>query len=298
MTEPASLSIRFWGVRGSYAVPGPATVRYGGNTSCMEVCAGEECMIVDCGSGVHNLGEAMLEEGKRSATVLFTHTHLDHICGLPFFRPAYREDFRVRFMAGHLPTDIRLQDIFERLMDPVLFPVQPAVFKDCAFQDIAVGETMRFGNGLTVTSECLNHTGGAIGYRFDFKGRSIVIVTDHEHGNKAIDEALERFVAGADIMVYDATYTDEEYRNYVGWGHSTWQEALKLAEKAGVRQPVLFHHHPERSDDDLDALRATIRTRFAMAEIAREGMRLEAGKPTPEAATTSTPRREAPVGSR
>jgi len=298
MSASSGLSIRFWGVRGSFAVPGPKTVRYGGNTSCMEICAGDECVVVDCGSGVHDLGKAMLASGRKCATVLFTHTHLDHICGLPFFAPAYKPDFQVRFMAGHLLADIKLQDIFERLMDPVLFPVQPVVFKECAFHDLKVGEVLEFANGLAVSTECLNHPGGALGYRFDFNGRSIAVITDHEHGERAIDEAVERFVEGADIMVYDATYTDAEYRHHVGWGHSTWQEAVSLARRAGVAQPVMFHHHPERSDDEFDRLRDEIRAAFPAAEVAREGMRLEAGSVKPATADPTFVAREEPVGGR
>ncbi|WP_414831793.1 MBL fold metallo-hydrolase [Afifella sp. YEN Y35] len=280
MENHTGLSIRFWGVRGSYVVPGAKTVRYGGNTSCMEIKAGGQSLVVDCGSGVHDLGEAFLRAGKRRTTVLFTHTHLDHICGLPFFRPAYCRDFEVRFVAGHLLADIKLRDIFERLMDPVLFPVQPVVFKDCAFHDLSVGEELVFADGLRVTSECLNHPGGALGYRFDYRGSSIAIITDHEHGDQSKDKAVERFVRGCDIMVYDATYTAAEYRDHVGWGHSTWQEGVALARRAGVSRPVMFHHHPERSDDALDLLRAQMRKVYPAAEIACEGMVLHAGEVT------------------
>ena len=265
-------SVRFWGVRGSFPVPGPTTIRYGGNTACIEIRAGTERVMVDCGSGAHSLGNALSAEGCRAVSVLFTHTHLDHICGLPFFVPSYRADVDVHFFAGHLDGETTIRDVFRTFMDPTLFPVQPSIFRACTFTDFAPGDTLELPNGLIARTLLLNHPGNSIGYRIEWRGRSVSVITDHEHGNREIDDAIVEFVAGTEVMIYDAMFTEEEYADFVGWGHSTWEKALQIAERAGVHRPVTFHHAPHREDEALDAIRAAMRDLMANAEPAAEGM--------------------------
>ncbi|MEW5422443.1 MBL fold metallo-hydrolase [Amorphus sp. 3PC139-8] len=277
MIEPTDgLRLKFWGVRGSIPTPGHHTLRYGGETTCIEVRVGPYLVIIDCGSGARRLGWLMNQRVPEPADLLFTHTHLDHICGLPFFCPAYSLDFDIRVWGGHVPRDGSLEEVLARLMSPPLFPVPTSALRACQFRQFLAGDSVGLRPGLVVRTLPLNHPGGATGYRFDWGGGSLAIITDHEHGDAKIDAAVAKFVEGVDIMVYDATYTDEEYHRFVGWGHSTWQKAVALADKAGVAHPVMFHHDPARTDEDLDRIADRVRSRHPGALIAREGMELVA----------------------
>ena len=269
---PGSFYMRFWGARGSFPVPGPDTLRYGGNTSCIEIGADGHTLIIDCGSGAHALGNALVARGCKTADVYFTHTHFDHICGLPFFVPVYQPEFAVRFFAGHLGTDISLSETFDEFMEPKFCPVQTHLFKNCSMETFAPPHRVSYGNGLILETLPLNHPGGSIGYKISFGGRSIAIITDHEHGDEDIDGAIVDFVKDCEAMVYDAMFTDAEYPHFVGWGHSTWQQAIDIAKKANVPHPLLFHHAPQRDDDSLDRIRAAAQEQIPGAEAAAEGM--------------------------
>ncbi|MEJ8474013.1 MBL fold metallo-hydrolase [Roseibium algae] len=268
-------SLRCWGARGSTPTPGASTLRYGGETTCLELRAGDALLLIDCGSGARNLGMNLCSAGPREFDLLFTHTHLDHICGLPFFKPAYDERFKVRAWAGHFENGNSLSEIVCRIMSPPIFPVAAKTLKAVEFLNFRAGEKLKRDDDLEITTCRLNHPGGACGYRFDFHGKSIAIVTDHEHGDAEIDANVRRFVKDVDYMIYDAMFTDEEYLIYKGWGHSTWQKGLELAKQAGVKTPVLFHHDPRHSDDAMDAIGRAAEKVFPGTLIAFEGMVIE-----------------------
>ncbi|NRG19352.1 MBL fold metallo-hydrolase [Rhizobiales bacterium] len=265
-------SLKLWGVRGSTPTPGASTLRYGGETSCMELRAGGALVLIDCGSGARNFGRGLHALPPCRFDLLFTHTHLDHICGLPFFTPAYDERFEISAWAGHFASKDGLADIICRIMSPPIFPVAAKSLKAVTFKDFKAGGSIPRDDGLKIRTVKLNHPGGACGYRFEFEKKSICIITDHEHGDRKIDEGVRRFVEGADVMIYDAMYTDEEYKQFVGWGHSTWQKAVELALDADVKTPVLFHHDPRRDDDALDEIGEAARKRHPGTLIASEGM--------------------------
>jgi len=265
-------SLRCWGVRGSTPTPGSSTLRYGGETSCFEIRAGEALVLVDCGSGARNLGMEICKCKARSFDLLFTHTHLDHICGLPFFKPAYDPSFEVTAWAGHFQDGTELVDIVSRIMSPPIFPVAAKTLKAVEFKSFTAGDQIPRSDDLVIRTIKLNHPGGACGYRFEFHGKSICIITDHEHGDPAVDAALPDFVKGTDVMIYDAMFTDDEYLTYKGWGHSTWQKAVELAKAGEVKTPVLFHHDPRRSDDELDEIGLAAQYAYPGTLVAREGM--------------------------
>ena len=265
---------RFWGVRGSIATPGPATARYGGNTSSLEVRCGTRLLLLDAGTGLRTLGAKLLAEAPLDADLYFTHTHFDHVCGLPFFKPFFQSQNSFRLWAGHLGTGMTLHRVLREFMMAPLFPVPPEVFKaKMEYRDFRGGDTLTPAPGIAVRTAVLNHPDGATGYRIEFNGKSICYVTDTEHVPGIPDKNVLGLIAGADIVIYDCMYTDEEYaRSYVGWGHSTWQEAVRLCKSAGVKKLVVFHHDPDHDDERLDAIGREVEAAMPGAILAREGL--------------------------
>ena len=259
MSSPTSLSIKFWGTRGSIPCPGPDTVKYGGNTTCFEIFCGSKRVIIDAGTGIRLLGKKIMIEEKNllNADLFFTHTHMDHIQGLPFFAPLYNANSDVRLHAGHLAGDkYDLHGIIGKMLmkDPV-FPVPSSLIeKACSFNDYDCGHEFDLDGGILIKTGQLNHPNGACGYRIEFEGKIIAICTDTEHFEGRIDNNVVALAKDADIMVYDAAYPEESYPNFKGWGHSTWQEAIKVADAANVKQTFLFHHDPSHSDDVMDKI--------------------------------------------
>lgn len=265
--------MKFWGVRGSIASPGPRTVRYGGNTSCLEIRCGGRLLIFDAGTGLRELGAALDGAGPVDADIFLTHTHFDHICGLPFFAPLYAPGNTIRLAAGHLMPEMTLQTVLVELMMAPLFPIPPAAFKaDVSFRDFAQGTVLTPGDGIVIRTGPLNHPNNATGYRIEYGGRSICYITDTEHEDGRRDRQVVDLIRNADLVIYDATYTDAEYPAYRGYGHSTWQEGVRLADAAGAKTLVIFHHEPGRDDDGMDAIAAEAERQRPGTVVAREGM--------------------------
>jgi phosphoribosyl 1,2-cyclic phosphodiesterase len=268
-------TVHFWGVRGTIACPGPRYARYGGNTSCIEVRCGDYRFVLDAGTGLRPLGDNLIAEGKPLDLDLYlTHTHLDHITGLPFFRPLFKAQNTIRIHCGHLrDSEEKLRDVIIRMTAAPLFPVPLDAFAaDLSFIDFCSGDTLRPAPGVTIRTAPLNHPNGATAYRVEFEGRSACYVTDCEHREGGLDQPLLDFIRGTEIFIYDSTFTDDEYPKFQGWGHSTWQEGVRLAEAAGVGQFVIFHHAPEHPDDEMDAIAEAAHAALPDAIVAREGM--------------------------
>lgn len=268
--------IRFWGVRGSIACPGPQTVRYGGNTSCVEMRVGGKLLIFDGGTGLRVLGMKLLSEMPLDAAMFFTHSHWDHIQGFPFFVPAFVPGNKVNIYGAVAPNGSTIE---QRLNDQMLHPNFPVPLQimgaDLKFCDIEVGETVEIGD-IKVENALLNHPGEAVGYRVSWAGKTAAYITDTEHFPDRLDENVLWLSRDADVMIYDATYTDSEYNNEksskVGWGHSTWQEAVKVAKAANVKHLVIFHHDPLHNDDFMDEVAQDTAEQFPNSVVAREGM--------------------------
>jgi phosphoribosyl 1,2-cyclic phosphodiesterase len=280
------MKIRFWGVRGSYPVPGPDTNRYGGNTSCVAVRAGDEgpLIIIDAGTGIRKLGKELMQSdfgaGKGSAHLLVSHTHWDHIQGLPFFAPAYQKGNKL-FVYARQRDDTHLRAVFASQTDSPYFPVPfENVQADVAFRELVEGARFEIGP-VKVSCTRLNHPWIAIAYRLEFEGRSVAYVTDTapfkdilieqeyirqppkpgeplkpEDAAKlqAMRDGVVRLCQGADLVIYDTQFTPEEYRARPHWGHSCPEDAIEIARSAGAKGVVLFHHDPSRTDDQIDAL--------------------------------------------
>jgi len=289
-----TLRLRFWGTRGSVPSPGPHTIRYGGNTPCLEVRTETGGLVIlDAGTGIRELGQSLLAEtgegGLIEADVLVTHVHWDHIQGFPFFAPIYGSG-NCFTISGPRSPDAGLDRVFRDLMAPAVFPVGfESLSSRIAFCPMGDGER-RSGNGYEVQAFAVQHPGGALGYRLSSRsgvGGSFVYISDNELGEHegyasggGWTEALTEFVRGASILIHDATYTVDEYERHRGWGHSTFDAAVHLALEAEVDELVLFHHRPERSDDELDrcvaACRALVAAQGGTLRVtaAQEGMSL------------------------
>jgi phosphoribosyl 1,2-cyclic phosphodiesterase len=291
--------VRFWGTRGSIATPGPRTLGYGGNTSCVEVRCGGEILIFDAGTGIRELGHTLMQEAQgRPLTVhlFISHTHWDHIQGFPFFLPAYH-DSTVIHVYGSPGQGRSLERVLRGQMDADYFPV---ALGDLAAQ-IEVheyrAEDFRVGDAA-IAATYLNHPGMTLGYRVRHEGKTLVYATDNEPfrqtldhlGRRAeagrefggrLDEEFVRFVEGADLYIGEAQYTDEEYPAKVGWGHSSLSATVEVALKARARQLALFHHDPMHGDDVVSAM-VEVAQRLIAAQLsplrcfaAREGEVIE-----------------------
>jgi phosphoribosyl 1,2-cyclic phosphodiesterase len=272
-----SFIIRFWGVRGSLATPGPETVAVGGNTSQVEVRCGDERLLLDAGTGLRAVGDSLLRQGITRAHILLSHLHWDHIQGLPFFAPAYVPGAEISIW-GPAGDGLPLRDALAAQMRSPMFPVRfDELGARIDVHHIKPGVSFRVGDAL-VRAARLNHPGGSLGYRIEHAGKVLVYATDVEHF-ACPDPALLRLARGADVLVYDAQYTPEEYRgdagpSKVGWGHSTFEAGAELAKEAGVGQLVLFHHDPRHDDGDVARIEARARALFPATIAAREGLEL------------------------
>ena len=276
--------IRCWGARGSIPVSGETYLRYGGDTPCMEIrTANDEIVIIDAGSGARRLGNRLIDEGRYDYTLIFTHAHWDHIMGFPFFKPIYRQDTHIRLM-GCPFAQRTVREMIARIMTPPNFPVNFEEIRATIDYEETCALSFSVGS-LAVTPIALSHPNQGIGYRFEEDGKSFVFLTDNELGFQhpgglgRLDYV--QFCRNADLLFHDAQYTDEEYKRTRGWGHSTYAQAIDLAIEAGVKSLVLFHHDPDRTDDDLDRQVERCRQRIEKAgaalqcEPAAEGMVFE-----------------------
>jgi len=273
------MKVRFWGVRGSIPVPGPSTVRMGGNTSCVEVQAEGETIILDAGSGLRPLGLKLMKEGKPvRASMFFTHVHHDHIQGFPFFVPAFIPTTMLKIY-GERKGDAGIRDLISGVMASPYFPVPIGALRaQMEFHDVKENETVKISPTLTVHTRRLNHPGGAIGYRIESvekgKPRVFAYCTDTEHLAEPDRNVLE-LAQDADAMVYDTFSTPQEYEAKTkGWGHSTWAEGNKLAKLAKAKRLLLFHHDPGHSDKDMEGILDEARKDHKGVMLAYEGLEL------------------------
>lgn len=304
------MRIKFWGVRGTVPCPGANTIKYGGNTACIEVRLKDSNrqIIIDAGSGIRELGHEMvhkeLPHGPISTEIFLTHTHLDHIVGFPFFTPIYIKGTKIRIYGPVTYEDDPLENVFSGQFTYRYFPIRwEELASELEFVKIRE-DKIDLGDGIALTTKYLNHPVLCLGYRFEYKGNVFCTAYDTEpfsnvfctdpsdpsydevlavEGDRAVREEndrIEEFFAGADVLIYDAQYTDQEYKSSKkGWGHTSFEHAIAAAKRTGVKKLVLFHHDPARTDEQLDAL-AEHYCPPSSADgmevfFAREGMELE-----------------------
>lgn len=251
--------VRVWGARGSLSAPGPATVGYGGNTSCVELeLADGSTLILDAGSGIRMLGQRLVQRNPGTLNICLTHLHLDHVEGLGFFGPLWRAGWNLRFWGPPSPT-ATLRERVSRYLSPPLFPIglseAPA---EATFEDVP-REPWRLGSAV-IEAQTVEHRGPTLGYRIEDEGRVVVYLPDHEpYLTAALDDPSQwisgwSLAARADLLFHDSQYTEDEYAQRLGWGHSSVAHAAAFARASEVRRLVMFHHDPMRSDRELEVL--------------------------------------------
>ncbi len=268
-----SMRVRFWGVRGSIPCPGSSTIRYGGNTPCIEVRCGDRVLIFDAGTGLRPLGIELLKDKRiRNVDIFITHCHLDHVSALPFFAPFFREDYRVRVWAGNLLPADSIEQVMRRLMSSPWFPVPLEIFKAAIeFHDFKSGDVLRPYDDVLLRTAPLDHPDGTNGYRLEYGGKAFALLSDTEGFPGKRDTEMVSLARRADLAVYDATFTEEELVTRGDWGHSTWTRGVRMANEADVKHLCLFHHDPSHDDDFMDTLAAEANDARAGTIAAREG---------------------------
>jgi len=270
------IQVKFWGVRGSIATPSADHMKYGGNTSCVEIVLNDRILILDAGTGVRMLGNCLLSRDIKDYLFLQSHTHWDHINGFPFFAPVYCDDVNIEIHAGHLSTCGGIKQVLSAQMCQPTFPIPfSELSANITFRDFIAGQSFSLGDGIEIKTAPLNHPDGGTGYRIECDGTSICYVTDTEHKPGQLDQNILGLIKDADLVIYDSTYTDDEYPKFAGWGHSTWQEGIRLCKAAGAKKLAIFHHDPSHDDNFMDEVARQAKEEWSGAMVAQEGTCLE-----------------------
>lgn len=264
--------ITFWGTRGTLATPGAQCDKAGGNTVCVEITCGETTLICDAGTGIRELGARLLEKPKGNHLCLcLSHAHYDHVEGIPFFAPFFSPEFKIDIWCGKLDgAKDGPRQIIDGFMKRPFFPVGREVFQaDIGYHQVS-DKGFIFGKDVKVDTMQLNHPGGATAYRFTYKNKSFAYVTDLEHEPGVPQEDVIAFLKDVDMFVYDASLTDDEMLEFRGYGHSSWQEGMRVAKAANAKKYFAFHHMPYRCDLELDDIDRKIATEMPGSGVARE----------------------------
>ncbi|MFT5170857.1 MAG: phosphoribosyl 1,2-cyclic phosphodiesterase [Candidatus Marinamargulisbacteria bacterium] len=267
--------MKFWGVRGSIPTPGELTVEYGGNTPCVEICLDGQLFVVDCGSGCRALGNHLLSRLPIKASLFFSHYHWDHIQGFPFFTPVFMENNAFDIYGPETTEGMTTRDVLSNQMKLPWFPVPLENMNSAmTFHTFHSGDQVQIG-GVTVTALELNHTKITLGYRFASKDFCVSYISDTEHFEEGYDPNVIALAKDADVVVYDAMYNESEYKLKKGWGHSTWEQGVKVAKESGCKQFFAFHHDPVHSDAYMRKVSEAIAAVLPGGMVAKEGMRID-----------------------
>jgi phosphoribosyl 1,2-cyclic phosphodiesterase len=265
-----AMAITIWGARGSVPAPGPGQAIFGGNTPCVELAAGDEVIVIDAGTGIVPLGQALIDRRVKRIHLLLSHLHHDHTAGLPFFAPLFDLSVEIIVYCGML-EGTSARDALDEVFRPPYFPLRfSAMAPQVRHVGFTSGESLRIGD-LGIATTPLNHPGGATAFRFERAGRSFVYATDVENLSATPDPAMVDFVRGADLLIYDTMLDAAAAAACEGWGHSTWEGGVTLADAAGVKVLAGFHHHPLFDDARLTALEKAMQQRRPESYLCREG---------------------------
>jgi phosphoribosyl 1,2-cyclic phosphodiesterase len=274
-----AISVKFWGTRGSIPTGDGRFSQFGGDTSCISVETDHDLYIFDMGSGLRDLGTWMMQSPKKTAHIFISHLHLDHVLGFPFFQPIWSSETTLSLYCPRTENSGSPHHFFSNtLMAPPLFPVRlSALQANLTLIEATPGLLYQRDAPQKTKVTCfpLNHPGGCLGYRLCIDDWAFCYVSDHEHGNPDIDAALSSHVKGADIVVYDAAYTSDEYPFKKGWGHSTYEAGIGLCKPLGVKKLYLFHHDPSHDDTALEVIESSAKKMWDCVEVARQGTIIE-----------------------
>jgi phosphoribosyl 1,2-cyclic phosphodiesterase len=270
------VGLKFWGVRGSVPTPGRTTAGVGGNTSCVEFVGGPQRVLFDAGTGLRELGREAIAHPETEIHILLSHYHWDHMLGLPFFPPIFNPRACIHLYGEHKQPGGGPHEALMRQFQAPHFPVAfDIIQKQVHFHEIKAGDDFKIGPTRIQVGR-LNHPQGAISFKARLRGKTAVYASDHEHDGLG-DKELIRFARNADAIIYDAMFTDESYAasNKKGWGHSTWQEGVRVVQQAKAKRLFLFHHDPIHDDKKMAAIQRAAHKAFAGAHVAREGQFVE-----------------------
>lgn len=265
-------NVTFLGVRGSTPCASSPYMRYGGHTSCVMVELDNKLVFFDAGSGLYDANKIVGDHPNKEIELLFSHVHLDHVLGLPFFGPVWNPNFKLNIHAGTLAPYGGLEHFLSKTFSAPLFPVEFKNFTgNITCHDFSPGSTLQFNEGYEIQTLELNHPNGAVGMRLNYKDRSVCYITDNEHTPGVLDEKIVHFIKDTDLFIYDSSYSDDYFAKHKGWGHSTWQEAIRLGEAAFAKRIAVFHHDPLNTDDKNDMIAELVKERSDRASMAIQG---------------------------
>lgn len=268
------MQVFFWGTRGSLPMNTPSHRLFGGNTSCVSVTAGNAQILLDAGSGLIHAGADFMAGEPREIDICFSHFHSDHICGLPFFKPFFDPSFTIRLHSFGI-NEATLHDAVDSYLSRPIFPITLNDFQaDVQFVHHDENEAVSLGD-IMVTSMPIPHPGGAHALKTTAGEKTFVYATDTEHTPGQPNDELIAFMRHADMAIYDCTFEDDEFEARRGWGHSTWQEGIRLAKAAEVKKFGIFHHEPERDDDKLLAIEAQAQAELPTSLVTRDFMQID-----------------------
>ena len=271
-----AIKVKFWGVRGSYPQCRSTYDRVGGNTSCVTVEFDDEYVILDAGTGIIDVGDEVLKRDIKKASLLISHAHADHISGFAFFKPLYQRGFDLKVIAGDMIADHGdgkgIESILTKVISPPYFPVPMHLLPSKkTFIDVPAGGEFALSHAKVSTIP-LDHPGGSSGYRLDIGDKSICYITDTAHTPGQLNHDLVEFIHRTDLLIYDATFTEEEFAARPNWGHSTWNQAVALAKAAAIKDLALFHHDPNHDDGFMADIEREACSHFSRTFVACEGM--------------------------
>ena len=263
--------VTFWGTRGTRMVTEPGYKQYGRNTICIEVNCGGRVIIFDAGSGLIYLGSDLIERNIKNIDLFLSHSHYDHVEGIPFFQPFYNKNFKVNFWSGRLKGAEHARQVIDDLMKEPYFPISMEKFQaKILYHDIADFESIQLSYDIEIQTTRLHHPGGATGYRLNFAGKSFAFITDTTHAVDQRDFELSEFIKDVDLLVYDCSYLDEEFAEFASYGHSTWEEAIRLKKISNAKLMYGLHHMPFRNDEALKQIEEQILAKESNCHIAKD----------------------------
>ena len=269
------MRIKFWGVRGSIPCAYPDFLDYGGNTSCVEVEVLGHTLIFDAGTGLPWLGNDLLQRGVREIDLLMSHFHNDHTGGFNYFKPIYIPGHSIHLKAAANYGELSIEGMIRHHMQAELHPVQyDHLGSDLNCAGFTAGDSFDLYEGVHIKTCMLTHPAGCTAYRLEAEGKVLVYATDTEHTPGAPNQALLELMADADLVIYDCTYTEEELPERLGWGHSTWNEGVKLCQMAGAKRMAMYHYSPDYNDDQVRKMEREAKAAWPGVFAAKEGLEI------------------------